>query len=73
MCLDDGEYMISEVVYTGGATVVLLQNQYAAGDAVELYYRTAATEGGCLAAAWTLYAAQFESTGYVQARAEYLA
>lgn len=70
VCLEAGEYMISEVVYTEVRHVELLQNEYAAGDTVALKYRDGATEGACLDAAWIAYAAPFESLGYVQVRME---
>jgi len=64
-----GEYMISEVVNTGASvTVTLLQNEYLAGDDVNLDYRHGDSEANCEAAGWNDYVAPFESLGYVQVR-----
>jgi hypothetical protein len=69
-CLNEGEYLESEVVNTGVQTVVLAINQYAAGDTVLIRYRHGATEVACLAAAWNDYTIPFVSLGYVQVRIE---
>jgi len=70
ICLDAGQSMVSEIVYTGITTVTLLQNNYAAGDTVLLQYRHGATEAACVAASWNTYSAPFASLGYVQIRIE---
>ncbi len=62
--------MVSEVVFTDVLTTELLQNHYAAGDAVTLKYRHGADEAACLAASWNTYTAPFSSLGYVQVRLE---
>lgn len=66
--LEGGEYMISEVVYTGTIDVEITYNQYAAGDAINLDYRHGATSAACQAAAWNDYAGSFTSAGYVQVK-----
>lgn len=67
ICLDAGENMVSEVVYTDTRTVQLTQNKYdPSGDSAILYYRHGATEAACLIAGWNLYGAPFASLGYVQ-------
>ena len=69
LCLDLGEYMVSEVVETGTQFVSLTQNAYnEAGDDVTLQYRHGATVGDCTSAAWNNYTAAFDSLGYVQIR-----
>jgi len=69
ICLDDGEEMISEIVYTDTNSVQLTQNKYdPTGDSGTLYYRHGATIPACLAAGWNLYVAPFASLGYVQIR-----
>lgn len=68
LVMNEGEYMISEVVITGAQTVTLLQNNYAAGDTVTLQYRHGATQAACEAASWNDYTVSFESLGYVQVR-----
>ena len=71
LALDDGEYMESEVVYTGSETCQILQNEYdAEGDTATLKYRTGATASACQAAEWSAYSAPFASSGYVQIRVE---
>lgn len=62
--------MESEVVNTGSYIVNLYQNQYLYGDTIVLKYRTAATEGACLAAEWVVYTGFFISLGYTQVRVE---
>lgn len=64
--LNYGEYMTSEIINTGAEVVALRQNFYASGDDVNLYYRTAATEGGIATATWIRYTDQFTSLGYAQ-------
>lgn len=72
LCLDPGEYMESEVVYTDTNTVELLQNNYdPTGDDAVIKYRHGATEAACLSASWNNYVAPFVSLGYVQIRHEY--
>jgi len=68
MCIDEGEYMMSEIVETGDMIVVLTQNTYDPGgeDAPILEYRTGATSAECFDAAWIIYTAPFLSAGYVQ-------
>ena len=69
LCLDLGEYMLSDVVETGTQFVSLTQNAYdEAGDDVTLQYRHGATVGDCTSAAWNNYTAAFDSLGYVQIR-----
>jgi hypothetical protein len=69
ICLESGEYMISEVVNTGAYTVHLFQNLYdGTGDDVDLDYRHGATQAACEAAAWNNYTVPFTSLGYVQIR-----
>ena len=69
LCLDLGEYMVSEVVETGTQFISLTQNAYnEAGDDVTLQYRHGATVGDCTSAAWNNYTAAFDSLGYVQIR-----
>lgn len=70
ICLSSGEYMESELVYTGEVTVTLLQNEYVAGDTIDLNYRHGATSAACLAASWNDYVAPFVCLGYVQIRIE---
>jgi len=60
--------MISEVVHTGAANVLIDYNVYAAGDNINLDYRHGDSPANCEAAAWNDYAAPFESLGYVQVR-----
>ena len=69
ICLNTGESMLSEVVYTDEYTVTLVQNVYdPSGDDVDIDYRHGATEGACLAAGWNDYTVPFVSLGYVQIR-----
>jgi hypothetical protein len=68
LALETGEYMESEMVYTDVRNVALLQNEYAAGDDVELRYRHGATAALCQAAAWQAYVGAFLSDGYVEIR-----
>ena len=70
LCVNAGEYMESEVVYTSTITVELAQNVYAAGATILLRYRHGATEAACLAAAWNNYTVPFLSLGFVQVRVE---
>lgn len=70
ICLEAGEYMISEIVETGDQIIQLLQNNYAAGDDVNMYYRTGATPEACFSAIWTTYSTPFTSLGYVQVKLE---
>jgi hypothetical protein len=68
--LESGEYLEGEVVITGGLTVELLQNTYAAGDTVTLKYRHGVDYDTCIAASYVTYTAPFLSDGYVQIRLE---
>lgn len=68
--LASGQYMESEVVYTGAVQVNLSQNVYSAGDTAVLKYRHGASEAACLAASWNTYSSEFISDGYVQVRVE---
>ena len=68
LALEATEYMISEIVHTGAIDVEVLYNEYAAGDAIDLDYRTGATPAACVAAGWNNYAGSFTSSGYVQVR-----
>lgn len=68
VCLDSGEWMISEVVETGVANVEILTNVYAAGDAVDVDYRHGNTPAACEAAGWNNYVGPFTSLGYIQVR-----
>lgn len=71
LALDEGEYMISEVVFTDAYTVTLLQNTYdGTGDDVNIWYRHGATEAACLSADWNPYTVPFTSLGYVQVKME---
>lgn len=70
ICLAAGQYMESEITYTGTVSVTLLQNTYAAGDTILLKYRHGATQVDCLAASWNTYSVPFSSLGYVQLRTE---
>lgn len=64
------EYLISEIVDTGGRTIYLGRNIYVAGGDVVTYYRTAATEVGIESATWNMYDEdlKFDSLGYVQVK-----
>jgi hypothetical protein len=67
--LHSGEYMDSDIVYTGVTRVNLLQNNYnILGDDVNLDYRHGASEAACLAAGWNDYSGTFISLGFVQIR-----
>lgn len=66
LALQATEYMISEIVDTGAATVELDYNHYAAGDVITLEYRHGATPAACVVAAWNNYINPFVSLGYVQ-------
>lgn len=67
ICLDSGEYMISEVVETQVKTIELDQNHYdPSGDNVDIDYRTGATQLECESAGWNDYTVPFVSLGYVQ-------
>lgn len=70
ICVEAGEFMESEVIYTGPVSVELLQNVYAAGDTVLIKYRHGATQAACEAAGWTTYSHPFVSLGFVQVRVE---
>lgn len=70
ICLNEGEYMESNVVNTGTRTVELLQNNYAAGDTIILKFRHGNSEANCLTASWSVYTVPFDSLGYVQVRIE---
>jgi hypothetical protein len=70
VCLDPGEYMVSEVFQTGANIIVILQNEYSQGDYAVLKYRHGTTQSACEAASWNLYSGQFASLGYVQIRLE---
>ncbi len=61
--------MVSEVVNTGAVLIDLALNQYAAGDAAALKYRTAADTTTITGETWVVNA-QFTSQGYVQVRVE---
>lgn len=62
----------ADVVFTGVRTVTMYKNRYGAGDAtVVLKYRHGANAAAALEAEWQVYAAPFESLGYVQAKVEY--
>jgi len=69
ICLDAGQSMESEIVFTDTYFVTLLQNNYdPSGDNAVLEYRHAATEGGVSAASYSTYTVPFASLGYVQIR-----
>ena len=70
--LTSGEYMESEVVFSGAiVTVKIYQNKYdQTGDDVTLKYRHGNSESACLAASWNVYTVPFSSLGYVQIRVE---
>ena len=68
ICLDSGEFMISELVHTGAVDVIILQNVYAVGDNVDLDYRHGDTPAACEAAGWNDYVGAFTSLGYIQVR-----
>ncbi len=68
LALESGEYMISEVVYTGVEDVIILYNVYEAGDNTNLDYRHGATPAACVGAGWNDYIGPVSSLGYVQAR-----
>jgi hypothetical protein len=70
IALESGQYMVSEVVYSGALTIILLQNEYGAGNAVTVKYRHGITQVECLAATWVVYSSPFKSLGYVQVRLE---
>jgi hypothetical protein len=76
LCVNAGEYMISEVVNTGLKTVEIDQNYYDdTGDNIKLSYRHGATENDCQAAVWIDYSTPltpFASLGYVQVMIESL-
>jgi hypothetical protein len=60
--------MVSEVVRTGVENVVIQYNVYAAGDDIDLDYRTGNSVANCEAAGWQDYAGAFTSDGYIQIR-----
>ena len=68
--LEEGELMDSEVVATGAVSVLIDYNVYRAGDNVTVRYRHGNTVAACEAAGWNLYAAPFESLGFIQVRVE---
>lgn len=70
LCLSSGQYMNSNVVYTGERTTRLRINVYDTGDTVTIKYQTGTTEANCLVADWNTYTTPFESLGYVRMRLE---
>lgn len=70
LALNTTEYMESEVVNTGIHTIILIQNNYAAGDSVLIKYRHGVDEAACLAATFNDYISPFDSLGFVQVRVE---
>jgi hypothetical protein len=70
IAVEPGQYMVSEVVYSGALTIILLQNEYGAGHTVTLKYRHGVEKDDCLAATWVVYSSPFKSLGYVQVRLE---
>jgi len=70
LALESTEYMVSEIVDTGTATIELDYNFYSAGDTILLQYRHGSTPNACAVASWNNYTATFASLGYVQVRVE---
>ena len=68
LALEAGEEMVSEIVHTGVANVLIDYNVYAEGDNINLDYRHGDTPAACEGAGWNDYAAPFTSLGYVQVR-----
>lgn len=66
--LDSDEFMVSDIVNTGGTTVAISLNNYASGNAVTVQYRTADSSAGCGTSEWTTYESSFISAGFVQLR-----
>jgi len=72
MCLYSGQYMESNVVYTGYETQIIAQNSYdISGDTLTIRYRHGNSAANCLLAVYSDYTVPFVSLGYVQVRVEY--
>lgn len=68
LALEAGENMESEDWQTGALSVTISLNVYAAGDAVTVQYKTAASQGDLAGASYNAYAGEFESLGWVKVK-----